>query len=82
LSKLIEKLEDIAIVEIDLRSRKIILWAKDGEGLKWGSDVIKFAKSSPVGLVIQGITKWCYGHVMDDRYVNPDTAPLTRKVAK
>jgi hypothetical protein len=64
--KLIEKVEDIAIIEINLIEREITV-CYEGTGLTGRTETLKFAKSSPYGLIIQGLTKGIHGVLMDGR---------------
>lgn len=67
---MIDKVEDIQFVIINWKDRKIELHDQSASLLQIGTPAatIGFAKSSPVGLVLQGITKWCHGHYMEDRH--------------
>lgn len=61
---MIDNVKDIKLVIINWHAREIELHDQNGSLLNLGIPVarIKFAKSSPVGLILQGITKWCFGH--------------------
>ncbi len=62
----LEKIEDIAIIEINLKEREIVIWNHDGTRLTGENRMHKYAKSSPGGLIIQALTRMVFNAVKYD----------------